>query len=246
MSYVFDFKDALWSEEMQTLASPSLIELENNFFMKMLEPIPGGSLLDIGCGIGSRLKFFLSFKNQLSLSGLDPSPYMLDIAGRHLQNQVDLHRGTAEDLPFDDNSFDYACLINSLEYVEEPREALMEACRVAKDRLLIVVINRYSYWAVQLRCAGIFSPGVYNRASFFSILELHALIRSILGKVPICWRTILQLPVTNNSILTRLEQNNLIQRSPFGALIGMTVSLEPRFRTRPLKLRYPKSILVPT
>ena len=35
-------------------------------------------------------------------------PYMLDLAAKYLCNRVDLHRGVAEDMPFDDNSFNHA------------------------------------------------------------------------------------------------------------------------------------------
>jgi ubiquinone/menaquinone biosynthesis C-methylase UbiE len=39
-------------------------------------------------------------------------------------------------LPFDDNSFNHACLFTSLEFVDDPKKALAEAFRVAKDGCL--------------------------------------------------------------------------------------------------------------
>ena len=52
------------------------------------------------------------------------------------------------------------------------------------------------------------------------------------------WRTVCQLPTTSNSLLSRLERSRLVQRCPFGTFAGVVVSLVPRFRTRPLTLRY--------
>jgi len=59
-----------------------------------------------------------------------------------------------------------------------------------------------------------------------------------LGKTPMSWRTVCQLPATSNGLLSRIERSRLIQRCPFGTFAGVVVSLVPRFRTRPLTLRY--------
>ena len=60
---------------------------------------------------------------------------MLDIASKKFGDKVTLHRGPAEDLPFDDNEFDSAFFFTSLEFTERPGKAIEEACRVAKDTL---------------------------------------------------------------------------------------------------------------
>jgi len=97
---------------------------------------------------------------------------------------VDLHRGFAEDLPFDDNSFNYACFITTLEFVDDPRKAIEEACRVAKDRIFIGVLNRYALKGIQLRLKGIFTKSIYNRAQFFQYLGIKKNYPCRFGRCP--------------------------------------------------------------
>jgi SAM-dependent methyltransferase len=202
--------------------------------MDMLQPMRGETLLDIGCGTGASLRPFL--KKGLQVTGIDPSPYMLDIAENNLGNRVDFYRGFAEDLPFDDNSFNYACLVTTLEFVDDRQKALEEACRVAKNKLFIGVLNRYALKGIQRRVKGIFTKTIYNHAYFFSVWELKDNVRSILGDPPISWRTVCHLPSASSGIALRIEQSNIAQRCPFGAFAGMVVTLVPRFRTKPLTI----------
>ncbi|MFZ7125148.1 MAG: class I SAM-dependent methyltransferase [Desulfobacterales bacterium] len=237
MGYVFDFHDAKAYE--QWLNSPQRrfsAELETRLMVNMLAPMRGESLLDIGCGTGASLFPFLEMG--LQVTGIDPSPYMLDIAIANVMNRVDFYRGFAEDLPFDDNSFNYACLVTTLEFVDDPLKAVEEACRVAKDRIFIGVLNRYAIKGLERRLKGIFVTSIFNRARFFSVWELKQMVQSLMGDPPITWRTVCQLPRAQGRILLKLERSALVQRCPFGAFAGMVVSLVPRFRTRPLTLRY--------
>ncbi len=237
MGHVFEFNDA--REYENWLKSPRrryAHELESRLMMDMLKPMPGETLLDIGCGTGASLQPFLDFG--LQVTGIDPSPYMLDIAIENVKNRVDFYRGFAEDLPFDDNSFNYATLITSLEFVEAPRQSLEEACRVAKDKVFIGVLNRYALKGFQRRVRGMFTPTIFNRARFFSVWEIKQMLAELLSKAPMSWRTVCQLPVTGGGLLSRMERSTLVQRCPFGTFAGIVVSLVPRFRIRPLTLRY--------
>jgi len=237
MGHVFDFQDALayesWLEKAQNKA---VFELETQLMRDLLKPMRGESIIDIGCGTGACLHAFLDMG--LQVTGLDPSTYMLDIALKDLGHRVELYRGFAEDLPFDDNSFTYACLFTTLEFVDNPKKALEEACRVAKDRVFIGVLNRYAIKGIQRRVKGMFTATIYNHAQFFSVWEVKGMIREILGAVPVSWRTVCQLPSSSGKYVHSLEQNRIIQRCPFGAFAGMVVSLIPRFRTKPLAMRY--------
>ncbi|MBT8352714.1 MAG: class I SAM-dependent methyltransferase, partial [Deltaproteobacteria bacterium] len=150
MGYVFDFNDAKTYERwFNTPQNRFVADLGSRLMVDMLSPMRGEALLDIGCGTGASLLPFI--EKGLNVTGLDPSPYMLDIALENLGNRVDLYRGFAEDLPFDDNSFNFACLVTSLEFVDDPRKALEEACRVAKDRIFIGVLNKYAIKGIERR-----------------------------------------------------------------------------------------------
>ncbi|MDX1709340.1 MAG: class I SAM-dependent methyltransferase [Desulfobacterales bacterium] len=237
MGRVFDFKEALAYERwLKKPESEAAFELETRLMQSLLKPMRGESVLDIGCGTGACLHAFLDMG--LQITGLDPSTYMLDIASRQIGNHADLYQGFAEDLPFDDNSFNYACLFTTLEFVDNPQKALEEACRVAKDRIFIGVLNRYAIKGIQRRVKGMFTDTIFNHAQFFSVWELKQRIRKIVGHTPVSWRTVCQLPTQSGKIATSLEQSKIIQRCPFGAFAGMVVSLVPKFRTRPLTMRY--------
>lgn len=237
MGHVFDFNEAKsyeqWFNRPQNKAA---FDLERQLMRDLLQPMRGEFVLDIGCGAGACLSAFLEMG--LQVTGLDPSTYMLDISLEKMGNRVDLYRGFAEDLPFDDNSFNYSCLFTTLEFVDDPKKALQEAFRVTKDRVFIGVFNRYALKGIQRRVKGIFTPTIFNHAQFFSVWELKQMIRSIIGQVPVSWRTVCQLPIPSGKFVYNLEQSKIIQRCPFGAFAGMVVVLVPRFKTRPLTVPY--------
>ena len=237
MGYVFDFNDALAYEEwFRHPRNRFAADIECQLMIDMLKPVRGETVLEIGCGTGAILHALL--EKGLQVTGLDPSPYMLDIASKNLGNRVDLYRGFAEDLPFEDNSFNYACFVTTLEFVEDTKKAIEEAGRVAKDKIFLGVLNRYAIKGVHRRVKGIFSKTIFNHAHFFSIWEIKHIIKSLLGDVPISWRTVGQLPVTPERIATRIEQLTLLQKFPFGTFAGIEVTLIPRFKTRPLTVTY--------
>jgi len=230
MGYVFDFKTARsYDEWFHSQRHRFIAELEDDLLVKLLRPVIGERVLDIGCGTGRHLEMFV--RMGLDVSGLDASPHMLEFARKKCGSRVSLHHGVAEDLPFDDNTFNIACLITTLEFVEDSRKALEEACRVAKDRVFLGVLNRYSLKSFERRIKGIFRESVYNRARFFGAWELTQMVRDIVGKTPIKRATVHQLPTVFPNYMRYVEQCPWVQKSPFGSYIGMAVTLVPRFRT---------------
>lgn len=242
MGYVFDFHDSKrYDQWILKRKNRFAADLESRLMLEMLDPVAGESVLDIGCGTGASIVPLL--EKGLDVTGIDPSPYMLDILSETLGQRVSLYRGIAEDLPFDDNSFNHACLFTCLEFVDDPKKALEEAFRVAKDRVFIGFLNRYALTGIGRRVQGIFTPTIYNRASFFSIWEIKSIVRVLMGPVPVCWRTVCQFPGPWGAWMNQIEGSGLVQRFPFGTFAGMIVTLVPRFRTRPLAIRYqPKNV----
>ncbi|TWI72465.1 ubiquinone/menaquinone biosynthesis C-methylase UbiE [Desulfobotulus alkaliphilus] len=238
MGHVFDQKDSeaylKWRQSEKGLLSTTL---ETRLFFDLLCPAPEDSILDIGCGYGEILDACIS--RGLDCTGLEPSPFMLDLALERLGNRAGLFRGYAEDLPFDDNSFNHACLFTTLEFVADPKKSLEEAFRVAKDRVFIGVLNRYAIKGVQRRIQGFFGKGIYAKARFFSLWELKTMVRDLVGEVPVTWRSICLFPDTPGTMSFSPDTWPLARRMPFGTFVGMVVTLKPRFRVRPLALPYP-------
>jgi SAM-dependent methyltransferase len=236
MGHIFNFNDAkTYDSRFVDKKNEYIFNLEVSMFLDMLSPMRGQRFLDIGCGSGKSIEPLLN--SGLQISGIDPSPYMLDLAEKKFKNKVDLFRGFAEDLPFEDNSFEYSSLFTSLEYTELPAKAIEEACRVTKDRIFVGVLNKYSPFNTITMIRSLFADSIFTKAQFFSIWELKQLIFSILGKVPVSWRTTPQIPILSGKYSFFVENQFLIQKSPFGSMIGMTIKPVPKFRVRPLGVK---------
>ncbi|SMC84516.1 Methyltransferase domain-containing protein [Desulfocicer vacuolatum DSM 3385] len=236
MGYIFDFNDTnaykAWCNKAGQIHD---FKLQTALMMKMLSPLPDRSVLDIGCGDG---RCFAPLGDHgLQVTGVDPSPYMLDLAMDQVKGRVELHRGFAEDLPFEDNTFNYSILMNSLEFMDRPAKAIEEACRVTRDKIFIGVFNRYAPLNILRRAKGLFCNHTLSHARFFGIWELKKIIHAIMGPVPVSWNTTLLFPFSRSRPVAYLEKCAVIQKSPWGTIVGMTIIPIPRFRTRPLSLR---------
>jgi ubiquinone/menaquinone biosynthesis C-methylase UbiE len=245
MGYVFEFSDAVAYENwLKQDRNQAIVRLEHRLMLEMVQPVVGESLVDIGCGTGASLEPFLG--KGVSLTGVEPSLYMLDMARKKIGQRVDFQQAHAEDLPFDDNSFNYAVLCLVLEFCENPGKALEEACRVAKDGVFIGILNKYAPTAFKKRIRGIFHATIYNRAHFFSVGEIKQMFFSILGNEPVASRTVCQFPGITHPWIVRMESTRFMQKSPFGAFAGIMAVPVPRFRTTPLTLKSPMNKTAPT
>ncbi len=237
MGHVFDFQDARnYAQWMMQTHNRCVLDLESQMMLKLLRPARRETVLDIGCGTGTQTEALL--QAGLDVTGIDPSPYMLDVADQNLGHRVELYRGFAEELPFDDNSFNHACFFTTLEFVEEPVKAVEEACRVAKDRIFIGFLNRFAIKGVQRRLQSFYSNSIFRHARFFSVWELKSMVRAMAGPIPVEWRTVFQLTQSPGKMMQAFEQSQLVQRCPFGAFAGLVATLVPQVRTRPLAMRY--------
>lgn len=165
---------------------------------------------------------------------------MLDYAMKRVQYRSSLYRCPAEELPFDDNSFNYACFFTSLEFVDHPEKALEEAFRVAKDKVFIGLVNPYALKGLASRIRALWGQGMYARARFFTLGEIRIMVHKLLGDVPVFWRSIGLLPagIPGSHFLDTWA---LAQKLPFGSFMGISVVLVPRFRLKTLALPYPET-----
>jgi len=104
-----------------------------------------GRILEVGCGPGS----FAEEVVGRDLVCLDPIPEMLRCAESRVNpkraargdSAVEFVEATAEDLPFDDNSFDAVCSLFSFRDWYDKRAGLSEVLRVLKPGGIIVIVD---------------------------------------------------------------------------------------------------------
>jgi SAM-dependent methyltransferase len=185
--------------------------LEKHLLGTLLERFSNArTVLEVGCGTGHFTRWMA--ERGLDAVGVDISEPMLNEA-RRLGGSKYLP-GDAHSLPFPDRAYDLTVLITTLEFLPDPARALAEAVRVARQGVLLGVLNRWSVLALRYRLSG---KTLWQSARFFGPWELAALARHAAGRRTrtIFWRSTLW-PIPGVSDLPL----------PWGGFIGMAVELE--------------------
>lgn len=94
-------------------------------------------VLDIGSGCGGRTAYYLLHGNPHSIVGLDISTLRAGIAQQSVKPLCDERRisfvvGVGEDLPFQDESFDFVLSYDVFEHVENLQQVLQECYRILR------------------------------------------------------------------------------------------------------------------
>ena len=198
-------------------------DLERELLADLIKPEKGKSLFDVGCGTG----YFSFYFHQLGLkvTGLDSSDEMLDVARGKIKEKKDIEfiSGEATDLPFPDNSFDIVTLVTSLGFIKEPHKVIEEAFRIARKKVVIGTLNKYSSWALYRRIEGLFRPTIYKGARFYSLKGLRNLVIPQAKKSKIIWGSILFLP--SFPWLRRIEKILSRFKIPLGAFLVLAIEL---------------------
>jgi ubiquinone/menaquinone biosynthesis C-methylase UbiE len=103
----------------------------------LLEIGPKDSVLEVGFGPGVILQRLSELASAGHVTGIDPSQEMVKQARARnraaIENgRIDLWRGSVDSLPFDDNVFDKALAVSSMQVWPNPAAGLREMGRVMK------------------------------------------------------------------------------------------------------------------
>jgi demethylmenaquinone methyltransferase/2-methoxy-6-polyprenyl-1,4-benzoquinol methylase len=101
------------------------------FLVSRVEAGPGNEVLDVATGTGAVAAELLRQKG-CNVVGVDQSSEMLAVARQHLPASVRLVEASAEQLPFDNASFDALTVTYLLRYVDDPGATLAELARVVR------------------------------------------------------------------------------------------------------------------
>ena len=94
-----------------------------------LFPDSKASVLDIGCGDGAVAHHLMKAKPNLQVTGIDPL-VRADAA-------IPVTKFDGESIPFSSESFNYCLLVDVLHHANDPFLLLQEACRVARNGIII-------------------------------------------------------------------------------------------------------------
>lgn len=145
----------------------------------MLTRLPGTeTILEVGCGTGHFSRYLAS--RSLRVIGADRSPAML-ASLRKADLLVSGVQADAHNLPFRDRSVDAALFITSLEFLDDPGRALVEAARVCRRGLMLVVLNRRSLGGVSRRIGPQASQTILGHARDYSLSSLRSVVRDAAG-----------------------------------------------------------------
>jgi SAM-dependent methyltransferase len=242
MGLIFNSESiALYEAWYRSASGQALEKMVDHSFRTLLDVKPGERVLDIGCGLGNHL--ILLNRLGLNISGLDASPLAIEQARQRLGHACDLRIGLAQDLPYDDNEFDLAVLVHTLEFLDDPIEAIKEAARVARRGIFIGILNSFSWSYLNNKLRGVFRKSPLSQARYYNLLELKHFLSATLGDVPIQWFCGRNWPPYYGRISNLLAGSEKMQHCPFGLYLGLYAPLHPRVKTllHPLRIKMKKA-----
>lgn len=137
--------DKWWKEDEVLYLPDHLNKSRFEFFNSYVPNWKGLKVLDVGCGGGLACEFLA--KRGANVFGIDLSFTSIKAAQEHAQKSdllIDYKWGTAEDLPYEENTFDAVVCFDVLEHIADLEKVISEAYRVLKRNgmFLFDTINR--------------------------------------------------------------------------------------------------------
>jgi len=156
-----------WQGDPREIGSPEFFDNVGRFIRqnyqhryrlidKECKKFPNGKVLEIGCGAGWESVAWA--KNGMDLHAIDLSTAALKLAEKNFQyNQVqgNLQYGNAEEIPFEDSTFDIVTSLGVLHQTQSTEKAVSEVLRVLRPGGEAVVTLYYKYsWKILLSKLG--------------------------------------------------------------------------------------------
>lgn len=145
-----------WERDYRTSDNESFYEQAFDYIVSVLEPAPGATFLDVGCGSCARSVRLA--RRGFNVQAVDFSESALGMAreyvqSRGLEDRITLRREGLLELSFPDASFDYVLCWGVLMHIPEVARAMSEIARVIKPggSLVVSEANKSSLEAIGAR-----------------------------------------------------------------------------------------------
>lgn len=114
---------------------------------KIIASTSSSKILDIAAGTAD-MTIELRHKTNASIHAIDISEKMIDIGRRKIErlklDNITLLKGNADEIPFDDNSFDAVTIAFGVRNFQHRKKSLSEALRILKSNGIIAILE-FSY-----------------------------------------------------------------------------------------------------
>ncbi len=149
---------------------------EASLVLDCLQPGPGESLLDVGCGTGYFTRTLASSIDG-QVVGVDLNPEWVEYARRRDAGKASYEVADARALPYAKGSFDLVVSVTALCFIADELAAAREICRVARRRFAVGFLHRHSLlWLQKGRHGG---QGGYRGARWHAAHEAMGLFRDL-------------------------------------------------------------------
>lgn len=152
--------------------------LEEQLILELAGQVADLEVLDVGCGDGQLAVALVDAGAHVA--AVDPDRRMLAAArdrSKKAGASIRLAEATAENLPFDNDSFDVVIAITVLCFLHKPETAFAEMARVLKPggHLVVGDLARHSSWAAWRQFRGWLGHPTWRAAHFRSANDLKQL-----------------------------------------------------------------------
>jgi len=182
----------------------------NIFRTNILNNVKGGmSVLELGCGLGTISDFLIKEKKVKKLICTDISKEAIENCNKKGLNAF---IADAENLKFNDNSFDIVCGFALLHHLNNPKRAIEEACRVSKKFVFFHEPNKWN--PIRFLTERFLYPD-YAHETSYSILQYYNWFKNTDFKIKIVPNDFL-IPYISNRRLTEANVfvDNVLKRTP--------------------------------
>jgi len=132
-------------------------------------------VLELACGGAMGLGYLANVAKRVVGGDIDKNILKHSIEYYKGREKIEIREFDAQNIPFEDNSFDVVILYEAIYYLENPEKFVSEAHRVLKDKGVLLICTVNKDWVD-------FNPSPYS-TKYFSAPELYTLMNHNFSKV---------------------------------------------------------------
>jgi len=172
---LFEHAAPKYAEWYATRRGRRIDQAECGLLARLLRYFPAArTALEIGCGTGHFTHWLTS--RAMKGVGMDRSPAMLREMRRRFPD-VPAILAEAHCLPFGGAAVDLVVYVTTLEFLDQPARALGEGVRIARQGVILLVLNRWSLGGLSRRWGPQAHQPLLGQAQDFSLATLQRIVK---------------------------------------------------------------------